>query len=102
MQIGVKTELLMRHVWGDGVTSSSKRPLAGRAFPLKELAWLPLSLLLPLNNVKQEREGQVRVKCQFAHSLMSLLLLDVRKESTGERATGDTGRILKSARSSAE
>lgn len=30
MQIGVKTELLMRHVWGDGMTSSSKRPLSRR------------------------------------------------------------------------
>lgn len=89
MQIGVSTELLMRHVWGEGVTSSSKRLLASRAISLKEFARLPLSLTLPpLNDVNQEREGEVRVKCQFARSLMSLLL-DAREESTGKRATGD-------------
>lgn len=26
MRIGVSSELLMRHVWGEGVTSSSKKP----------------------------------------------------------------------------
>lgn len=84
----------MRHVWGEGVTSSSKRPLARRAISLKELARLPLSLTLPLNDVKQEREGEVRAKCQFACSLMSLLL-DAREESAGKRATGVAGKILK-------
>lgn len=81
VQIGVSTELLMRHVWGEGVTSSSKRPLARRAVSLKECARLPLSLTVPLNDVKQEREGEVKVKCHFACSLMSLLL-DAREEST--------------------
>lgn len=83
MQIGVSTELLMRHVWGEGVKSSSKRPLARRAVSLKECARLPLSLTVPLNDVKQEREGEVKVKCQFACSLMSLLL-DAREESIGK------------------
>lgn len=31
VQIGVSTELLMSRVWGEGVTSSSKRSLARRA-----------------------------------------------------------------------
>lgn len=45
------------------------------------------------NDVKQEREGEVRVECQFACSLMSFLL-KAGEESTGKRATGDAGRIL--------
>lgn len=97
LQIGVSTELLMRHVWGEGVTSSSKRPLARRAISLKEFARLPLSLTLPLNDVKQERESErererekLGVKCQFACSLMSLLS-DAGEESAGKRATGDAG-----------
>lgn len=96
VQIGVSTELLMRHVWGEGVTSPSKHSLARRAIALKEFARLPLSPTLPLNDVKQKREGEVRVKCQFACSIMSLLLLDTREERTGKRATGDAGRILNS------
>lgn len=58
LKIGVSTELLMRHVWGEGVTSSSKRPLARRAVSLREFARLPLSLTVPLNDAKQEREGE--------------------------------------------
>lgn len=58
VQIGVSTELLMRHVWGEGVTSSSKRSLASRAVSLKEFARLPLSPTLPLNDVKQERKRE--------------------------------------------
>lgn len=33
---GVSTELLMRHVWGEGVTSSSKHLLASRAVSLSK------------------------------------------------------------------
>lgn len=93
VHIGVSTELLMRHVWGEGVTSSSKCLLASRAISLKEFARLSLSLVLLLNDVKQERTGEVGVKCQFACSLMSLLL-DAREESTIKRATGEIGRIF--------
>ena len=94
VRIGVSSELLMRHVWGEGVTSSSKRPLARRAIFLKDFAWLPLSLTLPLNDVKQDREGEVGAKCQLACGLMSLLL-NAREESKGKRATGVAGKILK-------
>lgn len=58
MQIGVLTELLMRHVWGEAVTSSSKCPLARRAIFLKESARLPLSPIVPLNDVRRERERE--------------------------------------------
>lgn len=51
VQIGVSTELLMRRVWGEGVTSSSKTLLF-----LKEFARLPLSPASTRNDVKQERE----------------------------------------------
>lgn len=89
MQKGVSTELLMRHVWGEGVTSSSKHLLARRAVSLKEFARLRLSLTVPLNDAKQEREGDAEVKCQFGCSLMSLLS-DTREEKPlGKRATGD-------------
>lgn len=91
MLIGVKTELLMRHVWGDGVTSSSNACLPAEPL-LSELVWLSLSPMLPLNNVKRERE--VRVKCQCARSLISSMLLDARKESMSNRRQRQDAQFL--------
>lgn len=51
VHIGVLAELLMRHVQGERVTSSSK------SLPfLSKTARLPLSLTLPLKDLKEEQE----------------------------------------------
>lgn len=82
MQIGVSTELLMRHVCSEGVTSSAERPF-GEPFRSKIFARLPRSLTVPPNDGKRGREGEVKVKCQFACSLIRLLLI-AREESRGK------------------
>lgn len=52
----------------------------------KEFARLPLGLTLPVNDVNKREREEVQVKCQFACSLMSLLLVaGIEKTSRKEQ-----------------